>query len=127
MILVDTSVLVDAFTGSRDLLAALTATVQLGERLGFPALVLYEYLRGPRTEVEIAQQERVFPAHSALPFGPAEAAIAARLYRTLARPRQRETDIAIAATALTHDAALWTLNTQDFRDIPGLRLYEAPA
>jgi predicted nucleic acid-binding protein len=127
VILVDTSVLIDAFTGPRDLLAALTATVRLGERLGFPALVLYEYLRGPRTQDEIAQQEWVFPAHSALPFGPAEAAIAARLYRTLARPRQRETDIAIAATALTHEAALWTVNTPDFRDIPGLRLYEAPS
>ena len=89
MILVDTSILVDAFTGSRDLLASLTGTVRLGERLGVPALVLYEYLRGPRSEAEIAYQERVFPAHTALPFGPAEAVIAARLYRTLARPRQR--------------------------------------
>jgi predicted nucleic acid-binding protein len=77
--------------------------------------------------VEIAHQERVFPAHSAVPFGPAETVIAARLYRELARPRQRATDIAIAATALAHEAALWTVNTPDFRDIPGLRLYEAPA
>ena len=127
MILVDTSILVDAFTGPRDLLASLTGTVRLGERLGVPALVLYEYLRGPRSDAEIAYQERVFPAHTALPFGPAEAVIAARLYRTLARPRQREIDIAIAATALAHEAALWTVNTPDFRDIPGLRLYDAPA
>lgn len=127
MILVDTSILVDAFTGPRDLLASLTGTVRLGERLGVPALVLYEYLRGPRSEAEITYQKRVFPAHTALPFGPAEAVIAARLYRTLARPRQREIDIAIAATALAHEAALWTVNTPDFRDIPGLRLYEAPA
>lgn len=127
MILVDTSILVDAFTGPRDLLASLTGTVRLGERLGVPALVLYEYLRGPRSEAEIAYQERVFPAHTALPFGPAEAAIAARLYRTLVRPRQREIDIAIAATALAHEAALWTVNAPDFRDIPGLRLYDAPA
>ena len=54
VILVDTSILVDAFTGPRDLLVSLTGTVQLGERLGFPALVLYEYLRGPRSEAEIA-------------------------------------------------------------------------
>ena len=127
MILVDTSILVDAFTGPRDLLASLTGTVRLGERLGVPALVLYEYLRGPRSEAEIAYQERVFPAHTALPFGPAEAVIAARLYRTLARPRQREIDIAIAATELAHEAALWTVNTPDFRDIPGLRLYEPAA
>lgn len=24
--------------------------------------------------------------------------------------------------AITHDAALWTMNPQDFRDIPGLEL-----
>ena len=127
MILLDTSVLVGAFTGPRDLLRPLTGTVHLGERLGVPALVLYEYLRGPRSEAEIAQQEQVFPAHSALLFGSTEAVIAARLYRRLARPRQRMMDIAIAATALAHEAALWTVNTQDFRDIPGLRLYETPA
>ena len=127
MILVDTSVLVGALTGPRDLLVPLTGTVQLGERLGISALVLYEYLRGPRSEAEIAQQEQVFPAHSALPFGSTEAAIAARLYRQLARPRQRMIDIAIAATVLAHEATLWTVNTQDFRDIPGLRLYEPPA
>ena len=127
MILLDTSVLVGALTGPRDLLGPLTGTVQRGERLGIPALVLYEYLRGPRSEAEIAQQEQVFPAHSALPFGATEAAIAARLYRQLTRPRQRTIDIAIAATVLAHEATLWTVNTQDFRDIPGLRLYEAPA
>jgi len=127
VILVDTSVLVGAFTGPRDLLAPLTDTVHLGERLVIPALVLYEYLRGPRSEAEVVQQEEVFPAHSALPFGFTEAAIAARLYRQLARPRQRMIDIAIAATALAHEAALWTVNIEDFRDIPGLELYQAPA
>jgi predicted nucleic acid-binding protein len=127
VILVDTSVLVGAFTGPRELLAPLTDTVRLGERLAIPALVLYEYLRGPRSEGELAQQQQVFPAHGALPFGSTEAAIAARLYRQLARPRQRVIDIAIAATALAHDATLWTMNTQDFRDIPGLELYRTPA
>jgi len=31
-------------------------------------------------------------------------------------------DLAIAACAMTHDAALWTLNMEDFADIPGLEL-----
>jgi predicted nucleic acid-binding protein len=30
----------------------------------------------------------------------------------------------VAACALTCGAALWTLNTDDFRDIPGLGLFE---
>jgi predicted nucleic acid-binding protein len=32
-------------------------------------------------------------------------------------------DLAIAACALAHDAALWTLNPNDFADIPDLSLY----
>lgn len=127
MILVDTSVLVDALTGHRHLLPALTSTVGRGERLGIPALVLYEYLRGPRSAAEIAHQEDLLPADRALPFGAVEATIAARLYRVVPRARQREFDIAIAAIAIAHDVRLWTANTEDFRDIPGLQLYEAPA
>jgi predicted nucleic acid-binding protein len=38
------------------------------------------------------------------------------------RPRGREIDLAIAACALQDGAALWTLNTADFRDVPELRL-----
>jgi predicted nucleic acid-binding protein len=127
VILVDTSVLVDALTGHRHLLPALTSTVGRGERLGIPALVLYEYLRGPRSAAEIAHQEDLLPADRALPFGAVEATIAARLYRVVPRARQREFDIAIAAVAIAHDVRLWTANTDDFRDIPGLQLYEAPA
>ena len=127
MILVDTSVLVDALTGHRHLLPALTSTVGRGDRLGIPALVLYEYLRGPRSAAEIAHQEDLLPADRALPFGAVEATIAARLYRVVPRARQREFDIAIAAIAIAHDVRLWTANTEDFRDIPGLQLYEAPA
>jgi predicted nucleic acid-binding protein len=31
-------------------------------------------------------------------------------------------DLAIAACAIVHGAALWTLNPQDFKDVPGLEL-----
>jgi predicted nucleic acid-binding protein len=32
-------------------------------------------------------------------------------------------DLAIAACAISHQAALWTLNTADFNDISGLGLW----
>jgi predicted nucleic acid-binding protein len=91
--------------------------------MSLSTLVLYEWLRGPRHDSELAHQEALFPAEQAVPFGPREAAIAAALYRGVKRARQREFDLGVAACALASGAALWTLNTGDFRDIPGLDLF----
>jgi predicted nucleic acid-binding protein len=121
----DTSVLVDALTGPRRSAPALRGVLERGERITIATLVLYEWLRGPRREVELAHQEALLPAAGAWPFGPREAALAAGLYRAVPRARQRELDLGVAACALAGGAALWTLNAQDFRDIPGLDLFEA--
>ena len=123
MIFLDSSVLVDALTGSRRSAAALRRAIQEGERIQLPSLVLYEWLRGPRMPRELAAQESLFPSEAAVPFGWQDAALSAKLYRAVRRARGREVDIAIAACAMTHEAQLWTLNTADFKDIPGLRLY----
>jgi predicted nucleic acid-binding protein len=90
------------------------------ERMAIPTLALYEWLRGPRVNEELAAQEALFPSREALPFGPDEALVAAELYRELPRPRGREVDLAIAACALIWKARIWTLNVEDFADIPGL-------
>jgi predicted nucleic acid-binding protein len=87
------------------------------------ALALYEWLRGPRTPEELDDQEALIPSADARGFGPAEAARAAALYRTVKRARGRDMDIAIAACALEHGAHVWTLNPDDFKDMPGLKLY----
>jgi len=118
----DTCVLVDALTGPRRSAPALRALIEEGERISFSALVLYEWLRGPRGAEELRVQEALFPGSEAAPFGRAEAALASELYRLVRRPRGREQDLAIAASAITHDAALWTLNRRDFADMPRLRL-----
>lgn len=125
MIVLDTSVLIDALTGPRRSAPALRGAIEQGERVLLPSLVIYEWLRGPRRPEELAAQQALFPASSAAPFGPAEAARAAQLYVQLPRPRGREVDLAIAACALILDARLWTLNPRDFRDLPGLELYQA--
>lgn len=122
MIHLDTSVLVDALTGARRSAAQLRGWGVQGERVGLSTVVLYEWLRGPRTPLEIQAQEALFPAASATPFGPMEAALAADLYRVVRRARGREIDLAIAACALTQGATLWTVNRRDFSDIPRLRL-----
>lgn len=122
MILLDTSVLVDGLSGQGPTAARLRQVIAKGERILVPTLVLYEWLRGPRRIEELAAQEALFPRETAIPFGAEEAAIAAELYRQARRRRGREFDLAIAACALTHDAAIWTLNRADFEGIDGLRL-----
>ena len=118
----DTSALVDALTGPRRSLHVLAALAEQGHRLTLSAIVFYEWLRGPRTRDELVAQEELFPREGVVPFGADQAALAARLYAGLKRPRGREIDLAIAACALHDNAALWTLNRADFRDIPDLAL-----
>lgn len=122
MILVDTSALVGSLAGQRLCAPTLRGFVADGIRLGVCTPVLYEWWRGPRTLQELAQQEALFPRAAAFDFGVEEAALAARWYRRVARPRQREIDLAIAACAVLNGASLWTLNPQGFKDVPGLTL-----
>jgi len=122
VILLDTSVLIDSLCGPKRLAPELRGVIERGERIVIPSLVLYEWLRGPRLEEEVAAQEALFPADTAIPFGSRDAALSARLYRALSRPRGREIDLAIAACAVTREAELWTRNIADFQDIPGLTL-----
>ena len=123
MIHLDTSVLIDALTGPRRSAPALRRAIEQGERVLLSTIVLYEWLRGPRVPAELAAQAALFPKETSASFGVDEASIAAALYRRVKRGRGREIDLAIAAVALGQDAALWTLNVDDFSDIPRLRLH----
>lgn len=118
----DTSALVGALAGRRLSLPRLHELVREGHRLKLSAPVLYEWLRGPRTVGELQDQEALLPWRAAVPFDTEAAATAADLYSELDNVRNREMDLVIAACALVEDAALWTLNAEDFRDIPKLKL-----
>ena len=71
-------------------------------------------------------QEALFPSDTAVPFGPREAVVSARLYGSIGRARGREIDVAIPACAICHEAELWADNRADFEDLPGLRLAKIP-
>lgn len=122
MIVLDTSVLIDALAGTKRSDPALRRAIERGERLLVPSLVLYEWLRGPRPTDELAAQQVLFPSETSITFGTQEARLAAELYKSVRRPRGREFDLAIAACAIARGAELWTLNLADFRDIPRLRV-----
>ena len=127
MILLDTSVLIDALTGPRRSASALRRAIESGDRVALTTLVLYEWQRGPRRREELAAQEALWPSDAAIAFGSEEAATAAALYRSVRAPRGREIDLAITACAIRWSAAFWTLNIKDFRDIPGLELFDPVA
>lgn len=118
----DTSALVGTLTGPRIAADRLYAFIDQRHRLRISSIVLYEWLRGPRTAGELRVQEDLFPREHAVSFDPEAAARAAALYTRLPRPRGRDLDFAIAACALVDEAALWTLNPRDFSDVPGLEL-----
>ena len=69
MIVIDTSVLIDALTGLKSSGLAVRNALDEAEPILLPALVLYEWLRGPRIAEELALQESLFPAESAIPLG----------------------------------------------------------
>ena len=117
----DTSVLLSAIGGPAA--PAVRRAIAGRHRLQLSAPVLYEWLRGPRTEAELELQEGLFPSHEAIPFAASEAHQAAILYSSVKRARGREIDLAIAACAIVHGAALWTDNPRDFSDLPDLRLF----
>jgi predicted nucleic acid-binding protein len=123
VIVLDTSLLVDAVTESRGSAAAIRELLFQGEDLMLPSLVLFERFCGPRTPEDLSWQEELFPTECAIPFGVDEARVTADLYRAVSRARSRKFDLAIAACAIVRDVPLWTLNLPDFQDIPGLRLY----
>jgi predicted nucleic acid-binding protein len=123
LIHLDTSILIDAFTGSRQSLGNVVSATTDGHVLAFCSVVQFEWLRGPRTEDEEGAVRRLFGADGIVPFGEREARTAAALYRRVKRARSRQADLAVAACALEHHARLWTLNEQDFADVPGLTLY----
>jgi predicted nucleic acid-binding protein len=125
LIHLDTSVLVDAFTGHRRSLAALRTATARGDSISVSTIVLYEWLRGPRTEVEASAVAAFLAGDSPAAFGAREAERAAELYRSVQGARRRQADLAIAACAIRHGASLWTLNLDDFTDVPGLSLYRA--
>ncbi len=102
---------------------ALRRVVADGIRPGVSALALYEWRRGPRTEMDLAIEAALLGPDAVVSFGEVEATFAADLYRRVRCARGRELDIAIAACALGQGAHLWTLNPDDFRDIPDLALH----
>lgn len=82
--------------------------------LAVSAVVWSEFLNGPVTQVEIDRVAAVIQSR-VVPFGPTEAALAAKLFNKTGRRRGSRFDCFIAAAAITAPADLATVNAGDFK------------
>jgi predicted nucleic acid-binding protein len=90
------------------------ARVTAGEEAGVSAVAWYEFLIGPVDDEEVSLAQ-AFVRGNILSVDHEAARVAASLYNQAGRRRMLKTDALIAAVAIRANAALLTLNTEDFR------------
>jgi len=117
MIQLDTSFLIRALVRGSPEDRKLRRWLEAGQSLSMSAVARAELLCGPLTpdELEFASKA-VGQRHE---FTDDQAVIAARLFNESGRRRGSLPDCMIAATALSHGAALATANEADFRRLEG--------
>ena len=82
--------------------------------LAVSAVAWSEFLNGQVAQIEIDRVTAVSQSR-VVPFGPAEAALAAELFNKTGRRRGSRFDCFIAAAAITAQAELATVNVSDFK------------
>ena len=121
-----------------DLLASVPEAVQLLDRLaqGGIAISIITYMeayqgveRSPHPEEAQNKLSALLDSLPVVSLSPAVAQRCARLRETLRkqgkRVNARSLDLIIAATALEYNLTLVTRNTEDYADVPGLKLYRS--
>jgi len=123
MIHLDTNYLIGLLVRGSIPAADVDRWLAAGEDLAVSAVAWSEFLNGPVTAVEISRVGAVIQSR-VVPFGPAEAALAADLFNKTGRRRGSRFDCLIAATAIAANASLATVNTADFKPFTahGLKL-----
>lgn len=101
---------VGALTGRPTAAPALRRLIVDGNRLLWPRSCSTNGAADPARPTRSPDHEAFVPAASPVAFGTREAAIAADLCARMPRARRREINIAIAACAIVHGAASWSLN-----------------
>jgi predicted nucleic acid-binding protein len=116
MICLDANYLIGGVSEQRPESRHLLAWSEAGEKFCTAAPAWYEFLCGPVTQEQI-ETMRAFLSGGIIPFDEQHAAIAARLFNAIKRPRHLRVDIMIAATAINRKAPLATLNRTHFEPL----------
>lgn len=120
----DTSFLIRSLVPGTQEQGRLSSWLKAGAALGISAISWTEFLCGPVSarDAALAQQFLGTP----IPFGPNDAAQAARSFNASSRRRGSMLDCMIAAQAISANASLATSNRADFRKLEpfGVQLAE---
>jgi predicted nucleic acid-binding protein len=121
-VLVDTSVLIDHLRGNTAARDALEQVVTRGDRLAASVVVKVEILAGMQPDEERPTRRLLhavewFAVND--PIAEQAGELANRYLRS--HPDVDPVDYIIAATAIVHEASLWTQNLKHFPMLPDLR------
>ena len=121
MILVDTDVWIDFFTGSEPGAGAVEQLL-IHKRAAVSAITIFEMLAGVTGKRRLDQIEALLEVVPSVPLSPAAAEIAAAIYTDLKASGRLvgNEDILLAATALERQIPILTRNRRHFERIPGL-------
>lgn len=114
MICLDANFLIGGVSEARPESRHLLAWAAAGETFCTASPAWYEFLCGPVTPAQI-ETMLAFLEGGIIPFAVDHAQVAARLFNAAERPRRLRVDAMIAATAISQQVALATLNTADFK------------
>ncbi len=123
MIVADSDVLIDFLRGRGE--GARRVAIELETRsFATTAITAFEVRSGARTARQKKAIDILLEAMTVLPFGPAEARIAAGLRHQIEREGQPigQADYMIAAACIAADGILLTRNRKHFERIKGLKL-----
>jgi tRNA(fMet)-specific endonuclease VapC len=130
--LIDSDWMIDVLAGVPD---AVTVVEQLARnRIAISIITYMEVYQGTlRAADPVAAQHNLHALLEDVPVLSLSLAVAERcarlreaLKRSGKRVRGRALDLLVAATALEHDLTLVTRNTEDYSDIPELRMHNRP-
>jgi predicted nucleic acid-binding protein len=122
MILCDTNILIEFYKGNPEIIQTLRTIGSTN--IAVSVITKAELFYGARDKQELAKIERHLGQCHCYGLNPAISSLFIDLMRRYSLSHKASVpDMLIAATALSHDVALYTLNTKDFKFIPDLNLY----
>jgi predicted nucleic acid-binding protein len=121
-VLCDTNILIEYYKANSVILQQLKSIG--ASNIAVSVITQAELFYGAKNKQELLMIERHLSFCHCYPLDNQVSLLFAELMKTYALShRSSIPDMLIAATAIIHDAPLYTLNVKDFRFIPDIRLY----